>query len=871
METVNHVFDLIVIGCGAAGIGAAIKFQKLLPTAHLLVLEARDRIGGRAFTDTKTFGESAPVDLGARWLCHNQPDNLVRAYYVLSDGDRIDTDIYGTSTMAIFDEDGTPISEDLIKQVKTIAEKLFSNIKQYPHDMPDVSMLDAIHKQHIKIDNEKMQRLLDMWLSFTENHEASDLAELSAKCYAKGDGDLENCYLEIAGGFGSFIKQIAEQHKLPIKLNTVVTHIDTSTQFDGLIHVATQDGCYYLCKYVLVTVPLGCLKACSIDFTPPLPQWKQEAIDKMGFGLHNKVYLQFSSVFWDQELTKISVATNRFKFYFCIPEARIVVLHIVGSVAHELEHLTDEEIVEQVVNSLRIIYPLMTDPIKWLVTRWGSDPFSGGSYSNFQVGNNNETLKKLARETHDGRVHWAGEHTNYDGTIGYVDSAFESGHREAILICKKLGQPKTMLWKNIDNSTIIVFILLTIFSLSPNILFYGIPIELPALINQLPEGWSLPAIFNLISQGAIISLIIIFLLRHLTKSNSYETITIIITLLMSVITFITLGLFWHKTTIINNKFHSTYFLLFSFIIYVCDYSGSVLFLTYLDRYVSIMMRAYFLGDGISSAALAILGFVQDSEKTQCIPIIIGNKTVLTEQASSLVFSVRIYFFILSFIMFCSFISFLILSITKIGQDESNKNDESIKLINISDDQIDEQHSQINNKLYFFAMFWSCFITYGFLPGLQTYALVPYSHDIYQKTIISIEISYLLVQIFCAIYSNITIERYPNLVHIFNIIGTILIIYIFIIAKMSPCPPFIDSILLGGLISGLIYIIINGLSHIAYILLNIYFHKVSGEKGLFWSSVKVKCGIASGAIINYMLTVHFQLFKERFPCHDYVCS
>ncbi|CAF4290019.1 unnamed protein product, partial [Adineta steineri] len=149
-----------------------------------------------------------------------------------------------------------------------------------------------------------------------------------------------------------------------------------------------------------------------------------------------------------------------------------------------------------------------------------------------------------------------------------------------------------------------------------------------------------------------------------------------------------------------------------------------------------------------------------------------------------------------------------------------------------------------------------------------YALVPYSHDIYQKTIISIEISYLLVQIFCAIYSNITIERYPNLVHIFNINGTILIIYIFIIAKMSPCPPFIDNILLGGLISGLIYIIINGLSHIAYILLNIYFHKVSGEKGLFWSSVMVKCGIASGAIINYILTVHFQLFKERFPCHDY---
>ncbi|CAF1128735.1 unnamed protein product [Adineta steineri] len=377
-----------------------------------------------------------------------------------------------------------------------------------------------------------------------------------------------------------------------------------------------------------------------------------------------------------------------------------------------------------------------------------------------------------------------------------------------------------MLWKNTDNSTIIVFLLILIFSLCQNILFYGIPIELPALINQLPEGWSLPAIFNLVSQGAAISLIIIFLLRHLTKSKSYETMTIIIILLISIITFVILGLIWHKTIIINNKSHSIYFLFFSFIIYVCEYSGSLLFLPYLDRYKTIMMRAYFLGDGISSGTLAILGFVQDSEKTQCIPIITSaNQTIFIEKTSSLGFSVETYFFLLSFILFCSLISFLILSITKIGQDKSNENDESIKLINNNKNEIEEEQE-------------------SFLPGLQTYALASYSHDIYQKTIVSIEISYLLVQIFCAIYSNITIKRYPNLVHIFNIIATLFLIYIFIIAKMSPCPPFINNILLGGSISALIYVAANGLNHIVYILLNIHFHEVSGEKGLFWSCFMV---------------------------------
>jgi monoamine oxidase len=70
----------------------------------------------------------------------------------------------------------------------------------------------------------------------------------------------------------------------------------------------------------------------------------------------------------------------------------------------------------------------------------GSDPFSRGSYSTFDVGNNDEILKELARETHGGRVHWAGEHTNYDGSIGYVDSGFESGQREAVLLTKKFKQ-----------------------------------------------------------------------------------------------------------------------------------------------------------------------------------------------------------------------------------------------------------------------------------------------------------------------------------------------------------------------------------------------------------------------------------------------
>ncbi len=78
----------------------------------------------------------------------------------------------------------------------------------------------------------------------------------------------------------------------------------------------------------------------------------------------------------------------------------------------------------------------MPKPTKWLVSRWGSDPFAYGSYSNFKVGASYETTEELARDCYDGRVYWAGEHANYGGTIGCVDSAFESGHRELNVFMK---------------------------------------------------------------------------------------------------------------------------------------------------------------------------------------------------------------------------------------------------------------------------------------------------------------------------------------------------------------------------------------------------------------------------------------------------
>ena len=434
-------YDIIIVGCGPAGIAAGLELQKYQPTPRFLILEARNRVGGRTYTDKHTFDANEPIDLGARWIHHYRPENPLSVHHTPSEKDQLDSDFFETAGTIFLDTDGTPWSDSLLAEAKQIVEKFSARVKQYSSEKEeDVSMLDVIRDQYNEITDERIRRLVDMNLAYIEHYEASNLDQLSARSYFKSDYDLPISDLTLSIGLGSFIEQIVQRHHLPVQLNTIVTSVDIPSNKNELIRLTTQDNHRYSCQYLLITIPLGCLKARSIHFTPPLPDWKQEAIDRMGFGLLNKVYLQFPHTFWDEKLDSVFITSNRFRFFLCFPQDHMLNLYVTGNLARELEQRADEEIIDEVVQSLRPIYPQMPKPVKWLVTRWGRDPFAYGSYSNFKIGATYETIGELARECYDGRVYWAGEHANYGGTIGCVDSAFESGHREAKRIYDQLSQ-----------------------------------------------------------------------------------------------------------------------------------------------------------------------------------------------------------------------------------------------------------------------------------------------------------------------------------------------------------------------------------------------------------------------------------------------
>jgi len=196
MTSEGGIFDVVIIGCGPAGIAAAIDFQKI-PTLKYILLEARNRVGGRVITDTTTFGINAPVDLGAQWLHHYRPENPLYKHQQSSKDLHINdyNFILRSSTTPFFDIDGTQISTDQINKAEEIFNRLCTRIKQSSFSI-DQSMFDVIKNEYDDCHNDpQIKRLIDLFFGIIEQYEASNLDQLSAKSYLKSDNGLPECNL----------------------------------------------------------------------------------------------------------------------------------------------------------------------------------------------------------------------------------------------------------------------------------------------------------------------------------------------------------------------------------------------------------------------------------------------------------------------------------------------------------------------------------------------------------------------------------------------------------------------------------------------------------------------------------------------------
>jgi monoamine oxidase len=418
---------VLVIGAGIAGLAAARLLQD--HGAQVTVLEARNRIGGRIWTDRSTFG--APVDLGASWI-HGVEGNpvaaLAREWNIVTIPTDFDNSIlYDADGRAIKPEDEAAL-EELFRAVLSQIDELRE--QRQGRGVPDISLGAALDMVVDEMPlTARQRRGLDYLVTTNFAHEhAADLALMSLFQYDEGHlfpGDD----VVFPGGYAQIPEALAAE--IDIRLDTVVERI---RQRGRSVTVETS-RVVLRADAVVVTVPLGVLQGGGLQFDPPLPPGKLHAIDGMQMGVLEKLYMRFPQVFWDETVEFLNFSAARRGLW---PETlnlfaytgEPILMSFLTPTALDPEAVTNAEVVASALGVLRTIYGgVVTDPGQYLLTRWQSDPFAEGAYSYLKVGATPDVRDVLAAPMQN-RIFFAGEatHRRFPAT---VHGAYLSGRRAA--------------------------------------------------------------------------------------------------------------------------------------------------------------------------------------------------------------------------------------------------------------------------------------------------------------------------------------------------------------------------------------------------------------------------------------------------------
>lgn len=440
----KHDQPIIIVGAGVAGLAAAIKLGEA--GFPVTVLEARQRIGGRVFTQRDSICD-APIELGAEFI-HGLPTEI----WSLLDKSNIE-EVEGEN-WCVSDRQLTACN--FFSQVDSILDAMNDS-------EPDESFLAFLKR---KFPNSSHDARLDEAnrhaIAYVSGFNAADpelvgvhwlVAGMRAEEKLQGHRAFRsrNGYADLIDVFRRKIARCG----VTIQTGTIVESIVWKPGAAQVKTYSEQASSTFATPKVLVTLPLSLLKfsgeSGAVKFVPPLPQEKIAALDKLEMGKVIRVVLRFRDRFWDA----ISVANSKkstlsnmgFLFsddelfptwWTTLPNKQPLITGWAPFRSGEKLSGQNESFV--VGHALQTLSRLLG--VKKLESKieaayfhdWQTDPFSGGAYSYAKVGADGAQARLAAPV--DNTLFFAGEATDTSGNNGTVHGAIASGYRAAREIVK---------------------------------------------------------------------------------------------------------------------------------------------------------------------------------------------------------------------------------------------------------------------------------------------------------------------------------------------------------------------------------------------------------------------------------------------------
>jgi monoamine oxidase len=419
--------DVIVVGAGMAGLSAASELRA--PGLDVLVLEARNRVGGRVDTDYEFAPH--PIERGAEFV---HGENVVTWELIRK---------LGLQTLSALEDDDSffidaagqflPITQaaklpggDSLKFMSTrpgVYELAKAWVKSRKPDIDLTSMLQA----YSVVFDPKFYPIVSH--SF-EGLNAAGLQQLGVyglvETSYEGDGDAD---FRIAEGYSSLSHYFARE--LQIRLAEPVDRVKWSASG---ARVTTTAGSTLETRKIVITVPLAQLQRSAIRFEPPLMPDKQNAINRLGAGHIVKIILQFDDPFWPASME--CFATDKHTGFWWRPgwnrpdEASALTAYAGAALADRLVRLGNEAAIQIALDDLTQLFgnPVRTKYNGGMILNWQAEPYIEMAYSFCPVGA--AGLRRVLSYPVEGVLFFAGEATSVERNAT-VHGAIESGRRAA--------------------------------------------------------------------------------------------------------------------------------------------------------------------------------------------------------------------------------------------------------------------------------------------------------------------------------------------------------------------------------------------------------------------------------------------------------
>jgi len=410
--------DVVIAGAGAAGIAAARRIAAA--GRKLMLFEATDRVGGRCFTDTRTFG--IPYDRGAHWI--HMPDVNPLAKLVPKTG----LDLYaappGQRLRIGLRHAREGEMEDFLANLVRCNRAIYNAAR----GRTDISGAQALPKD------------LGDWRATMEFVLGpfgcgKDLDEVSAMDVARSAERNVDAFCR--EGVGTLLTKLAAG--LPIQFSTPVKGIDWGGRW---VEAQTPKG-DLRARAAIITASTGVLAAGKIRFDPDLPRGHAEAIGKLGLGTYDHVALEFAGnplgLQSDDLVFEKATSQRTAALLANLSGSKLCFIDVAGRLG---AGLAEEGETAMVTFALDWLASLYGSEVKQAVrrthaTRWNKEPWVLGAFSAAAPGG--QSARKVLAEPLRERLWFAGEavHETLWGTIG---GAWEAGERAAEAALKRIAR-----------------------------------------------------------------------------------------------------------------------------------------------------------------------------------------------------------------------------------------------------------------------------------------------------------------------------------------------------------------------------------------------------------------------------------------------